>query len=84
MDRTKKTDYFLDIRQEVCPLTFVRTKLILERMNPGEVVEVRLQGTEPLQNVPRSVEEDGHLVLSLEAEESSGADGPHRLRIQKR
>ncbi|MGH6660158.1 MAG: sulfurtransferase TusA family protein, partial [Rhodospirillales bacterium] len=39
-------DYFIDITAEVCPLTFVKTKLLIERMRPGEVAEVRLKGQE--------------------------------------
>lgn len=64
-------------------MTFVRTKLLIERMKPGERAEIRLQGAEPLTNVPRSVREIGHTVVSLEAEEPNGAaDGPHRLVLQ--
>ena len=85
---TNSTDFdisvFLDITDEVCPLTFVRTKLLLERMAPGEVAEVRLQGAEPLENVPRSVRDHGHAVLSLEPEKKDGgADGIHRLLIRR-
>jgi TusA-related sulfurtransferase len=77
-------DFSLDITREVCPLTFVRTKLLLERMTSGQTAQVRLQGTEPLQNVPRSVKEHGHTVLSLEPESSEAArDGIHRLVIRK-
>lgn len=82
---TANTDvhYFLDITGDVCPMTFVRTKLLIERMKPGERAEIRLQGAEPLTNVPRSVREIGHTVVSLEAEEPNGAaDGPHRLVLQ--
>ena len=46
-------DFHLDITSEVCPLTFVKTKLLIERMAPGQVLQVRLKGTEPLENVPR-------------------------------
>lgn len=73
--------HFLDITREVCPLTFVKTKLLIERMAPGETAEIRLCGAEPLENVPRSVREHGHEVLSLEA---GGEDGTHILRIRKR
>jgi len=77
--------YFLDITPEVCPLTFVRTKLLIERMAVGEVAEVRLKGHEPLDNVPRSVQEHGHTVLSLAPENptESGPDAVHRLKIRK-
>ena len=85
---TKRPDFdisfFLDITAEVCPLTFVKTKLLLERMAPGEVAEVRLRGAEPLENVPRSVRDHGHAVLSFEPEKSDGgADDVHRLLIRR-
>lgn len=74
-------DHLLDITRDVCPLTFVKTKLLLERMSSGETADIRLTGAEPLENVPRSVREHGHEVLSLEPE----TDGPaYTLRIRKR
>ena len=76
-------DFFLDITQEVCPLTFVKTKLLLERMAPGQTAAVRLCGAEPLENVPRSVSDHGHTVLSLQAEESAAPDAVHILVIRK-
>ena len=82
---TPSTDaeYFLDITNDVCPMTFVRTKLLIEKMGPGERAEVRLQGAEPLDNVPRSVREIGHEVVSLVPEDPAGpVDGPHRLVLK--
>lgn len=79
-EKARKSDYFLDITEEVCPMTFVKTKLLLERMEPGTLLDVRLKGDEPLRNVPRSVVEMGHRVLSCDAQ---GDDGCHLLRIQK-
>ena len=77
-------DFFLDITGEVCPLTFVRTKLLIERMTAGQTAEIRLAGAEPLENVPRSVKAEGHVVLLLEPEDpATGAHGVHRLRIRK-
>lgn len=49
-------------------MTFVRTKLRLERMQPGETLAVRLRGEEPLRNVPRAVRDEGHAILSIEAD----------------
>jgi TusA-related sulfurtransferase len=51
--------YYLDITQEVCPLTFVKTKLLLERMSRGEIAEVRLTAGEPLDNGPIARAETG-------------------------
>lgn len=63
-------------------MTFVRTKLLLEKMAPSETATVRLNAGEPLQNVPRSVREHGHEVLSLELEDENAPDGPYLLRIR--
>lgn len=68
----------VDITAEVCPMTYVRAKLALERLGDGQVLEVLLRGEEPLKNVPRSAAEEGHAVLSVE--ERGGA---HRLLIRK-
>ena len=74
-------DMRLDITGDVCPITFVRTKLMIEGMDPGMVAEVRLNEGEPLQNVPRSVREHGHSILSLEPED--GTAGVWRLLLRK-
>ncbi len=77
-------DVFLDITGEICPLTFVKTKLLIESMQPDQVAEVRLKGKEPLENVPRSVRDYGHDIISLEAEDpDQPADGIHRLILKK-
>ena len=46
-------------------MTFVRTKLQLERMRSGEVLRVRLRGEEPLRNVPKAAREEGHSILGI-------------------
>ena len=77
-------DYFLDITDEICPLTFVKTKLLIERMASGETAQVRLQGHETLNNVPRSVKEFGHDVVSLDPEGCTAPEGGvYRLIIRK-
>jgi TusA-related sulfurtransferase len=81
---TDNGNYYLDITGEVCPMTFVRTKLLVERMTSGEMAEVRLRGAEPLANVPRSVAELGHEIVSLGAEDGEAKDGIHRLLIRKK
>ncbi len=53
----------VDITGETCPMTFVRTRLALDRMQPGEVLRVRLKGDEPRRNVPRTATEQGHAIL---------------------
>ena len=64
-------------------MTFVKTRLLIERMSPGETAEIRLTGGEPLENVPDSVTELGHTILGIErAPDSAGAD-IHLIRIRK-
>jgi TusA-related sulfurtransferase len=52
----------LDVTDVTCPLTWVRTKLALERLGPGEELVVRCREGEALENVPRSAAEAGHDV----------------------
>ncbi len=55
----------IDLRGVKCPINFVRTKLKLEMMEPGEILEVLLDEGEPANNVPRSVKDEGHQVMNL-------------------
>lgn len=61
-----KADVELDITTDSCPMTFVRTKVKLETMAGGELMCVRLNGGEPLANVPRAVLDHGHEVIATE------------------
>ncbi|OAN54610.1 SirA protein [Paramagnetospirillum marisnigri] len=81
---TEKPNYSLDITGEVCPMTFVKTKLRVERMVSGELLEVRLKGAEPLGNVPRSLIELGHEIISTIREDGEGDTGIHRLLVRKK
>ncbi len=83
MSHQRDADYYLDITQEVCPFTFVRTRLLLEKMRPGEIADILLQGVEPLENVPNAVMEEGHDLLSMTPVEADKAHGPHVLRIRR-
>ena len=57
-------DKFKDYRGVKCPLNFVKTKLDLEMMESGETLNILLDDGEPIENVPRSVQEEGHKILS--------------------
>jgi len=49
-------------------MTFVKTRLQIEKMNSGEMLVIRLLGDEPLKNVPDSLTELGHRVIRIERE----------------
>ncbi len=52
----------LDVSELRCPMTWVRTKVVLERLAKGETLEVRLPPGEAVVSVPRSAREAGHDV----------------------
>ncbi|MGB3138626.1 MAG: sulfurtransferase TusA family protein [Nodosilinea sp.] len=59
-------DAQLDLRGTPCPINFVRTKLQLERMAPGALLEVWLDAGEPVEQVPDSLTMEGYAVERLE------------------
>ena len=59
-------DAFIDITDQVCPMTFVCVKLKLEELAPATRLCIRLNKGEPLENIPRSLKEQGCQILSLE------------------
>ncbi len=63
------SEAYLDITDEVCPMTFVRVKLKLETLAAGSRLTIRLNGGEPLANIPRSLQEEGCQIESLTADE---------------
>lgn len=76
-------DQFLDITALVCPMTFVRAKLAVERLLPGQVLEIRMNSGEPARNVPSSLREHGYLVGELLAEDPVNPDGVQRILVKK-
>ena len=71
--------YQLDITKEHCPMTFVKTKSQLSKLQPGDLLEVFLTEGEPLNNVPRSSKEQGYNVLEVSHVEGN----IHKVLIQK-
>lgn len=78
-ETTVVAEHTLDITRDICPMTFVRTRLALDRLAPGNRLLVLLKGEEPRRNVPRSAREHGHTVLG----EETGADGVTRLLLER-
>ena len=61
-----RPDEELDLRGVICPYNFVKTKLKLETMEQGQILSVILDAGDPIRNVPQSVSNEGHTVLSQE------------------
>ncbi len=73
-----KPDDFLDLSGVKCPINFVKTKLKLENMESGQLLEVIVDDGEPVRNVPKSVKDEGHKIVKVEE-----LDGKYRLVIKK-
>lgn len=59
-------DAHLDLRGTPCPLNFVRTKLRLEQMTSGALLEVWLDAGEPIEQVPDSLALEGYTIEQIE------------------
>ena len=74
-----KIDDTVDITDKVCPLTFVKAKVAIDELDDGEVIAIRMNDGEPVQNVPRSIKEEGHQILKLVNNE----DGTYNLMLKR-
>ncbi|MGO5130152.1 sulfurtransferase TusA family protein [Mitsuokella jalaludinii] len=76
---TIPTDATIDITDVVCPITFVKVKVALEDLADGQRLLVHLNEGEPIENVPRSLKDEGHKVLSVNRND----DGTYDLVVEK-
>ncbi|MFT3737418.1 MAG: sulfurtransferase TusA family protein [Breznakibacter sp.] len=67
-----------DLRGVACPMNFVKTKIELSSLKPGDILEILLDDGAPIQNVPASVAGEGHKVLSQQR-----VDGHWAVVIEK-
>jgi len=71
--------YKLDITKDHCPMTFVKTKLELEKLKAGDRLEVLVTEGEPLDNIPKTVKEQGYRVIEV----THIQDNIHKIVIEK-
>ncbi len=74
-----KFDEEVDITDVVCPVTFVKAKVALEELDDGQILRIRMNDGEPVQNVPRSIKDEGHKILKL----TKNDDGTYNLFVRK-
>jgi len=65
VDKEFKIDKELNIKGEVCPYTFVKTKLALETLSAGEILKIIVDHLPATENVPRSLKGEGNEVLDV-------------------
>lgn len=57
-----------DLTRDVCPMTFVKAKLHIEQVGPGQLVEFAVKDGEAMRDLPRSMKEEGHRVEAVRKE----------------
>jgi TusA-related sulfurtransferase len=60
-----KVDHELNLRGEVCPYTFVKSKLALEELQVGQILRVIVDNPRSAEDVPRSLTNEGNTVLGV-------------------
>ena len=78
-DKDITIDETVDITDVVCPVTFVKAKVALEELDEGQVISIHMNDGEPVQNVPRSIKDEGHQILKLK----DNGDGTYDLLVRK-
>ena len=61
----QNSDAQIDLRGTPCPINFVKTKLYLEKMIPGEILEVWLDSGEPIEQVHDSLIVEGYKIEEI-------------------
>lgn len=79
MSEEIKVDDTVDVTDVKCPTTFVKAKIAIEELDEGQILAIRLNDGEPVQNVPRSLKEEGHEILKL----NDNQDGTFTLFVKK-
>jgi TusA-related sulfurtransferase len=80
VSESERVDEELHLHGEVCPYTFVKSKLALEDMQPGQILRVIVDNPESAENVPRSLANEGNEVLSV----GQAGGGSWSILVRKR
>jgi TusA-related sulfurtransferase len=83
IENPKSPDAQIDLRGTPCPLNFVRTKLRLEQMAPGAVLEVWLDAGEPIEQVPDSLKMEGYQILETQFVADEPESGFFAMKVQR-
>ncbi len=83
IENPQSPDAQLDLRGTPCPINFVRTKLRLEQMPPGAVLEVWLDAGEPIEQVPDSLKMEGYEILETQLVASEDNSSFFAMKVQR-
>jgi sulfite reductase (ferredoxin) len=70
---------YLDLTGTPCPLNYVKVKLALENLGSGDTIEVLLDEGEAMDNVPKSLENDGHHIINIKR-----INGSYKIVVKKK
>ena len=79
MKNKNKEKIYLDLINDKCPITFVKTKIALERLNSSQFLEIHICEGEALDGMPSSLKELGFKIVKKELIR----DGIYYIRISK-
>lgn len=79
MEEKRKPDIFVDITDCSCPYTIVKTRVALDDLKDGEIIEVKLEKGVPERNIPKVLELEGMLIL----DKTDNGDGTITIRAKK-
>ncbi len=77
-DSEKQENLVLNLKGVRCPLNYVQSKLFLENIEAGQVIELYLDEGQPIENVPVSLKNDGQEILEI-----TKAEGYYKVRVRK-
>ncbi len=75
--KIEKTN-LIDLRGTPCPINYVKAKIFIENFNKGDIIEIFLDEGPPIENVPKSLENDGHKIVNIEKIENY-----YKLKVEK-
>lgn len=78
-EKNLRADAVVDITDVCCPVTFVKAKAAMEELAVGQILEVRLNAGEALENVPRSFKDEGQRLLRV----GGGQGGVYSIFVKK-
>ena len=62
MGMKKKEKILLDITKDKCPITFVKTKIALEKLKSNQYLNIYIRKGEALDGLPSSLSELGYQI----------------------
>lgn len=66
MSNNLNYDRLIELKTEVCPYTFIKSKLAIEKMESGKILKVIVDNPLSAEDVPRGMELEGHQILKVE------------------